>query len=488
MRDLLLAVDQGTTGTTVLLLDRQLNLVERSYCEIKQHYPEPGWVSHDPEEIWQSVLNGCREVLAKSGREAAQVAALGLTNQRETSIFWDKASGEALGPAIVWQCRRSAPIADRWRSAEEEIQRRTGLVVDAYFSASKIRWFLDQNEEWKRAAERGEVAFGTVDSFLLQRFCGVHRTEISNASRTMLLNLNGQWDQILLEQFGIPAGMLPEVVPSVGSLGMIESRWFGTEIPVLGIAGDQQAALFGQGCFAPGEVKNTYGTGCFLMMQCGTRPVLSQHRLLTTIAWQIGDRLEYALEGSVFSAGSAVQWLRDSLGLLSSAAQSEEVAQSVDSSEGVVFVPAFTGLGAPYWDAQARGTLLGLTRGSTRAHIVRAVLESVAFQTRDVVDAMASDAGQRPVKLNVDGGMSANNWLMQTQANLLNCPVERPRVLESTAYGAGALAAVGLGWLQRPSDLLQYRETDRLFKPQPTEDSGYSLWKRAVERSRAWLA
>jgi glycerol kinase len=486
MRDLLLAVDQGTTGTTVLLLDKQLRILERSYKELTQHYPEPGWVSHDPEEIWQSVLDACRDVLARSGKEASQVAALGLTNQRETSVFWERSGGRTLGPAIVWQCRRSAPIADRWRALESDIQQRTGLVVDAYFSASKIRWWLDQNEDWRRAAERGEIAFGTIDSFLLQRLCGVHRIEISNASRTMLLNLDGRWDESLLQEFGIPGGMLPEVVPSVGSLGMIESRWFGTEIPVLGIAGDQQAALFGQGCFRSGEAKNTYGTGCFLMMQCGDKPVVSKHRLLSTIAWQIEDKIQYALEGSVFSAGSAVQWLRDGLGLIRQAAETEELARAAQSSGGVVFVPAFTGLGAPYWDSEARGAIFGLTRGSGRSEIVRAVLEAVAFQTRDLVEAMASDSGQPPVQLKVDGGMTANSWLMQYQADLLGVSVERPRIVESTAFGAGALAALGLGWLSRPEELLQVRQVEQTFHPGQPDDVGYSRWKRAVERSLAW--
>lgn len=488
MKDALIAIDQGTTGTTVLVLDRQLRLLGRSYREIPQHYPQPGWVSHDPEAIWSSVLDGCREALANAKIEPARVAGIGLTNQRETSVFWEKSSGRPLGPAIVWQCRRSADIAEHWgREWGPDIYARTGLVADAYFSASKIAWWLKNHPEHRVAAEQGEIAFGTIDCFLLQRLCGVHRIEISNASRTMLYNLKGHWDEELLKRFGIPGGMLPEVVESVGSLGTVKADWFGCEMPVMGIAGDQQAALFGQACFQPGEGKNTYGTGCFLMMHSGDKPVMSQHKLLSTIAWKIGGKISYGLEGSVFSAGSAVQWLRDGLGVLHKAAESEDMARSVESSEGVVFVPAFTGLGAPYWDSQARGALFGVTRGTTRAHLVRAVLESVAFQVRDVVEAMASDLGSRPVRLKVDGGMSANNWLMQFQADQLGVTVERPVVVESTAFGAAALAALGLGWLSQPEDLLKLRELDKEFAPHAADPQGYALWKRAVERSLAWL-
>jgi glycerol kinase len=487
MRDHILAIDQGTTGTTVLVLDRNLQIIERSYREIPQIYPQPGWVSHDPEAIWSSVLEGCREALQKCGLEASQVAALGITNQRETSLFWERQSGRPLGPAIVWQCRRSATIAEKWASQlGDDIYQRTGLVCDAYFSASKIRWWLDHNPEWAAAAQRGEVAFGTVDSFLLWRFCGSHRSEISNASRTMLLNLKGHWDEKLLNDFGIPASMLPEVVDSVGPLGVAKAEWLGSEIPILGIAGDQQAALFGQACYAPGQGKNTYGTGCFLMMNCGGEVVYSKHRLLSTIAWKIGNQISYALEGSVFSAGSAVQWLRDGLGVIQQASESEDLARSVDSNQGVVFVPAFTGLGAPYWDAQARGALFGLTRGSGRAHLVRAVLESVAFQVRDVVEAMGSDLGQPLLELRVDGGMSANNWLMQTQADQLQVPVERPKVVESTGWGAGALAALGLGWASDLNELAKLRQVDRRFSPTPPNPADYTRWKQAVERSLAW--
>ena len=487
MKDALIAIDQGTTGTTVLVLDRQLQLLGRSYREIPQHYPEPGWVSHDPESIWSSVLDGCREALQNANVEADRVAGIGLTNQRETSLFWEKSSGRPLGPAIVWQCRRSAAIAQRWgQESGPDIYQRTGLVADAYFSASKIAWWLENNPQHKEAAERGEIAFGTVDSFLLYRLCGVHRIEISNASRTMIYNLKGHWDEELLKRFGIPAAMLPEVVESVGPLGVANKDWLGAEIPVLGIAGDQQAALFGQACFEPGEAKNTYGTGCFLMTQCGHQPVYSQHKLLATIAWKINGKISYGLEGSVFSAGSAVQWLRDGLGLIMKASESEEMAAQVTSTDGVVFVPAFTGLGAPYWDSQARGALFGVTRGTTRAHLVRAVLEAVAYQVRDVVEAMSSDRGSKQVRLKVDGGMCANNWLMQFQADQLGCTVERPKVVESTAFGAAALAALGLGWLSQPHDLLKLRELDQEFAPRPPEAGGYDLWKRAVERSLAW--
>jgi len=486
---LLLAIDQGTTGTTVLALDSQLRIQGRSYREIPQIYPQPGWVSHDPEAIWQSVVEGCRLAVAAAGREMADVVGIGITNQRETSVFWEKSSGKTLGHAIVWQCRRSAAIAQLWKEQwGEEIARRSGLICDAYFSASKIAWWLEQHPQHRAAAERGDIAFGTIDSFLLSRLCGRHAIEISNASRTMLLGLDGQWDPWLLQQFGIPQGMLPEVVESAGQLGVAHSQWWGREIPVLGIAGDQQAALFGQACLEVGQSKNTYGTGCFMMMQCGTQPVPSKHRLLSTIAWSLGGKIHYALEGSIYSAGSAVQWLRDGLGILQHASESEELARSVTSSDGVVFVPAFTGLGAPYWDSQARGSLFGVTRGTTRAHLVRAVLESVAFQVRDVLEAMASDLGRSTGTLKVDGGMCANNWLMQFQADQLGVAVERPEIVESTAFGAGALAALGLGWLSSPQDLGQRRQVERVFAPAASDPQGYALWKRAVERASGWIA
>ena len=482
----ILAIDQGTTGSTALILDRNMKVVSKGYREFPQHFPQPGWVSHEAEEIWQSVLASTHQALSSASLTGEQLAAIGITNQRETTVLWDRSTGQAVAPAIVWQCRRTSEIVEDWRSQgwEADILERTGLVLDAYFSASKIRWLLDHTPHLRERCERGEIAFGTIDSFLIYRLTGNHVTEPSNASRTMLYNLAGHWDETLLERFQIPASILPEVRPSVGEFGVAARQWLGAEVPVLGAAGDQQAALFGQACFQPGQVKSTYGTGCFLMMNTGSSPVRSRHRLLTTVAWQIGDTLEYALEGSVFSAGSAVQWLRDGLKLIDSAPQSEALATAVESSDGVVFVPAFTGLGAPYWDAEARGALLGVTRGTRREHMVRAVLESVALQNRDLVEAMAADLGQRPEVLRVDGGMVGNHFLMQLQADLLGFNVDVPSNIESTAYGAASLAALGAGWFANKEELASQRRTERLYaaQPGPTSERLYQNWKTAVKR------
>ncbi len=489
MKDLLLALDQGTTGTTCLLLDLDLEIKARAYREFEQIYPQAGWVSHRPEDLWNTSLETLREVTR--GVDLKRVAALGITNQRETTLMWDRETSTPVHHAIVWQCRRSASIVEGWRQSttDEEIQQRTGLIPDAYFSASKVRWMLDKIEGLRQKCGEGRIAFGTVDTWLLWKLTEgrVHATEPSNASRTMLYNLRSlAWDEELCSRWEIPLGILPEVRPSAGRFGVVAESVLGEEIPICGIAGDQQAALFGQACFRPGMVKNTYGTGCFMVQQTGSEIVYSKHRLLTTVAWQTAEGVEYALEGSVFSAGSAVQWLRDGLGLIKSASETEALARAVPSSDGVYLVPAFTGLGAPYWDPHARGTLVGLTRGTRKEHLVRATLESVAFQTRDVLEAMAADAGQRPSTLRVDGGMCANDFLMQFQADILDVAVERPRVIESTALGAACLAGLGAGAFSSTDEIGSRRKVDRVFSPQPVGGDLSQGWARAVERSLRW--
>ena len=485
----ILALDQGTTGTTCLLLDLDLEIKARAYREFEQIYPQAGWVSHRPEDLWNTSLETLREVTR--GVDLKRVAALGITNQRETTLMWDRETSTPVHHAIVWQCRRSASIVEGWRQSttDEEIQQRTGLIPDAYFSASKVRWMLDKIEGLRQKCGEGRIAFGTVDTWLLWKLTEgrVHATEPSNASRTMLYNLRSlAWDEELCSRWEIPLGILPEVRPSAGRFGVVAESVLGEEIPICGIAGDQQAALFGQACFRPGMVKNTYGTGCFMVQQTGSEIVYSKHRLLTTVAWQTAEGVEYALEGSVFSAGSAVQWLRDGLGLIKSASETEALARAVPSSDGVYLVPAFTGLGAPYWDPHARGTLVGLTRGTRKEHLVRATLESVAFQTRDVLEAMAADAGQRPSTLRVDGGMCANDFLMQFQADILDVAVERPRVIESTALGAACLAGLGAGAFSSTDEIGSRRKVDRVFSPQPVGGDLSQGWARAVERSLRW--
>ena len=482
----ILTIDQGTTGSRAIISNQDLETVAKGYREFPQHYPQPGWVSHDAEEIWQSVLVAVEQAKNRAGISEKLLEAIGITNQRETTVMWERKTGKPIAPAIVWQCRRTADIVAGWKAkfGEEDTAKRTGLLLDAYFSASKIRWYLDQDPTLEARCKNGEIAFGTIDSFLIFRLTGEHVTEPSNASRTLLYNLEGHWDPVLLERFGIPEAILPKVLPSVGRFGIAKASHFGVEIPITCVAGDQQAALFGQACFQPGQVKSTYGTGCFLMMNTGDRPVRSTNRLLTTVAWQIGDKLEYALEGSVFSAGSAVQWLRDELRIIASAEETEDLATSVKSSEGVVFVPAFTGLGAPYWDEAARGALLGITRGTGRGQIARAVLESVAFQNRDLLQAMAADMGRTPEVLRVDGGMVANNFLMQFQADLLGIPVDRARNPESTAYGAACLASLGAGWFSGPAEIAAKRQSSRIFQPADKDaaDLLYKGWKEAVAR------
>jgi len=490
-----LALDQGTTSSRALLFGRDGQVAAVVQHEFPQHFPKPGWVEHDPAEIWDSQLRAAREVLAQARATAADVAAIGITNQRETAVVWDRRSGEPIHRAIVWQSRQTAPICERLRSdgLEAEVRARTGLVIDAYFSATKVRFILDAVPGAQARAEDGELAFGTVDSWLIHKLTNgrVHVTDPSNASRTMIYDIQARdWSPLLLDALRIPRAMLPRVADSSGVVAETDPAWFGRPIPIAGIAGDQQAALFGQGCFAPGRAKNTYGTGCFLLQNLGERPQPSTNGLVTTVAWGIDGRFEYALEGSVFVAGAAVQWLRDGLRLVADAAETEALARAVDDSGGVYLVPAFVGLGAPYWDERARGVVVGLTRGTTREHLVRATLEAIAYQSRDLVECMIADAGLRPTALRVDGGACRNAFLMQFQADLLGIPVERPRMLEVTAFGAAALAGLGVGVFRSRSDLESVTaEGATCFEPRidaERRDALYAGWKRAVERSRGW--
>jgi glycerol kinase len=484
-----LAIDQGTTGSTALLLDHAGAVRGRGYAELPQHFPRPAWVEHDADEIWQSVRAAVRAALRAARANARAVAAIGITNQRETTLLWDRASGRPVARAIVWQDRRTeSRCAElRKKGLERDVRRRTGLVLDPYFSATKIEWLLSHDRLLASRARRGAIAFGTVDSWLIWKLTGgaVHATDPTNASRTMLFHLRTRaWDATQLARFGVPRAVLPEVRPSSGSFGV--TRGFGVipdGVPIAGVAGDQQAALFGQGCVAPGQSKNTYGTGCFLLLHTGSSPVLSRAGLLSTVACGPAGESAYALEGSVFIAGAALQWLRDGLGILSRASDSEDMARRVPDSGGVVMVPAFVGLGAPYWRADVRGALLGLTRGTTRDHVARAALESLAFQTRDLTESMAKDAGRGVSTLRVDGGAAANDWLLQYQSDLLGIPVARPRVIETTALGAGLLAGLGVGFWTSHRELNRARQIERVFRPlrnRSWRESEYSRWQRAV--------
>jgi glycerol kinase len=506
----ILALDAGTTSSRAILFDRRGDIKGVAQQEFPQIYPKPGWVEHDPDDLWNSQIGVAREVLEKSGVEAAEIAAAGITNQRETTLVWDRNTGLPVCNAIVWQDRRTAPICEELKDAPapagragtlaDYIQETTGLVIDAYFSATKIAWILRNGgyrsgSSLQAAAERGALLFGTVDTWLLWGLTGgkVHATDVTNASRTMLYNIKTlKWDRNLLEALDIPASMLPEVKPSGHVYGDVDEEILGTAgLPIAGIAGDQQAALFGQACFEPGTVKSTYGTGSFILMNTGSEPVASKSGLLSTIAWGIDDTVEYALEGSVFVTGAAVQWLRDEMGLIRTAAESEACARQVEDTGGVYMVPAFTGLGAPYWDMYARGTIVGITRGTTRNHIIRAVLESLAYQVRDVVEAMSRDSGIEMKELRVDGGASANDFLMQFQADVLGVPVIRPAVVESTARGAAFLAGLTVGFWRDRRAAAAVCTADRRFVPEMEErqrELGYAGWKRAVVRARAWEA
>ncbi len=476
-----LALDQGTTGSTALVVDEGGRVLGRGYREIRQHYPEPGWVEHDPDEIWESVLAAAREALAAARVSGPALAAIGITNQRETTLLWDRKSGAPLHRAVVWQDRRTAR---RCRELDPAvIAAKTGLVPDPYFSATKLEWLL------KALKPRpADTAFGTVDSWLVYRLTRgrSHVTDPTNASRTMLFDIDAaRWDASLLELFGVPAEVLPEVRPSSGLFGTADAEWFGAEVPISGIAGDQQAALFGQGCFKPGTAKNTYGTGAFLLLNTGRKRVASGRGLLTTVACDAVGQRAYALEGSIFIAGAALQWLRDGLGLLASAAESEALARSVADTGGAVFVPSFVGLGAPHWESGARGAIFGVTRGTTKAHLVRAALEAMAFSTREVLDAMMADANLRPHDLKVDGGAAANDWLMQFQADVLGISVKRPDVVDSTALGAAALAGLASGVWKTADEFAAARHY-KVFEPGPRVTAGWEAWKRAVRATLTW--
>jgi len=489
-----LALDQGTTSSRALLFDRQGQVCAVAQQEITQHYPKPGWVEQEPDEIWHTQLDVARQALRDSGVAVSEVGAIGITNQRETTIVWERSTGRPLYRAIVWQDRRTAELCDQLKSEgfEALFVGRTGLVLDAYFSGTKLRWILDHVPGARARAEAGELAFGTVDAWLLWKLTGgaTHATDASNAARTLLFNIhNGDWDDKLLGILRIPRRVLPKVVDSSGVIARTEPAVFGAALPIAGIAGDQQAALFGQRCVAPGMVKNTYGTGCFMLMHTGTRPVDSHSHLITTIAWQRGVQRDFALEGSIFVAGAAVQWLRDGLGLIRSADEVEALAASVPDNGGVYMVPAFAGLGAPHWDPYARGILAGLTRGATAGHVARATLEAIAYQTADILNAMQADAGIGLKELRVDGGAAGNDLLMQFQADILGVPVVRPKMLESTAQGAAFLAGLAIGFWRDAAEIDQIWSAQRVFEPlmpAPRRAELLSGWRRALERAKAW--
>ena len=489
-----LALDQGTTSSRSILFDHDGRIVESAQREFRQIFPAPGFVEHDPEEIWTSQTETAVEVLGRAKLRASDVAAVGITNQRETTLVWDRETGRPVGNAIVWQDRRTAGFCDRLRADghENTIRERTGLVLDAYFSGSKVRWILDNVTGARQKAEAGRLAFGTVDSWLVYRLTGgkVHVTDASNASRTLLFNITtGEWDDELLRILGVPRSLLPEVRGSSEVYGTVSTIPELSGVPIAGIAGDQQAALFGQMCTVPGLTKNTYGTGCFMLQNVGTKPVASRHRLLTTVAWKRDGRLEYALEGSVFIGGAVVQWLRDGLGIIKTAAEVESLAASVEDNGGVFLVPAFAGLGAPHWDPYARGVLVGLTRGTGAGHIARAALEAIAYQVADLLDAMRADSPGLTSELRVDGGASRNDMLLQFQADILGVPVVRPEVTETTALGAAYLAGLAVGyWKDVPSIASQWRVAAR-FEPKMAASRAEGLrarWRNALDRSKGW--
>lgn len=490
----ILALDQGTTSSRAIIFDHAAGIVAAAQKELTQIYPRPGWVEQDGLEIWSSQLEVATEAVRRSGLAASDIAAIGITNQRETTLVWERQSGRPVYNAIVWQDRRTAETCTRLKVAglEELFREKTGLLLDPYFSGTKLAWILDYLPDARSRAENGELLFGTVDSWLLWNLTGGrrHLCDMSNASRTLLFNIHaGQWDEELLRIFNIPSAMLPEVSASSAVYGETAPALFSSSIPVAGMAGDQQAALFGQGCLHPGMVKNTYGTGCFMLMHTGGTPAVSSNRLLTTVAWQIGDRVEYALEGSVFVAGAAIQWLRDGLGIIDSSDKVEVLASSVPDSDGVYLVPAFAGLGAPHWDPYARGTITGITRGTSAAHIARATLESIAFQTVDLVRAMENDTGITLPELRVDGGASVNNLLMQIQADLLGVPVVRSRTSETTALGAAFLAGLAVGYWRDKEEIAASWRWDRIFVPAMERSCSAALlrgWSRALQRARGW--
>ncbi len=494
MAKYVMALDAGTTSNRCILFNEKGEMCSVAQKEFTQYFPKPGWVEHDANEIWSTQLGVAVEAMQKIGASAKDIAAIGITNQRETTIVWDKHTGEPVYNAIVWQCRRTSQYCDQLKEQglTEEFRCKTGLVIDAYFSGTKLKWILDHVDGVRERAQQGELLFGTVETWLIWKLTrgAAHVTDYSNASRTMLFNINTlEWDQEILEQLDIPQGMLPEVKPSSGIYGMADSSFFGAEIPVSGAAGDQQAALFGQTCFHAGEAKNTYGTGCFLLMNTGEKPVFSKNGLVTTIAWGIDGKVSYALEGSIFVAGAAIQWLRDEMRLIDSAADSEHMAKKVKDTNGCYVVPAFTGLGAPHWDQYARGTIVGLTRGVNKYHVIRATLESLAYQVHDVLEAMKADAGMALNSLKVDGGASANNFLMQVQSDIIDAPVNRPSCVETTAMGAAYLAGLAVGYWADKEEVIKNWTIDQTFRPQICEEERQQRikgWEKAVKYSYGW--
>ncbi len=490
-----LSLDQGTTSSRAILFDHEGRIIGQAQKEFRQHFPKPGWVEHDPEEIWSSQSSVTAEVIARSGVRSEEISSIGITNQRETVVVWDRETGKPVYNAIVWQDRRTSDYCSRLvdEGKSEMVRNKTGLIIDAYFSATKVRWILDNVEGARAQAEQGQLCFGNIDSWLIWKFTRgkTHVTDSTNASRTMLYNIyEDQWDDALLELFNIPRSMLPEVKESAGPFAETSGDTTGFSLPIMGVAGDQQAALFGQLCLEPGMVKNTYGTGCFLVMNLGEEPVTSKSNLLTTVAWKMEGRISYALEGSIFIAGAIIQWIRDELGLISTAEETEKLALSVADNGGVYLVPALTGLGAPHWDQFARGTIMGLTRGSGKAHIVRAALESIAYQVTDVVQAMQEDAGETIAELRVDGGASANDFLMQFQSDLLDTVVTRPGIMETTALGAAYLAGLASGFWKDTDELQKQWIADKHYRPDMNERYRNDLlnnWQKAVSRSLNWL-
>ena len=490
----IMSLDQGTTSSRAILFNQLGEVVCSAQKEHNQIYPQSGWVEHDPMEIWGTQSGVAREVIERMGISPEEIAAIGITNQRETTVVWNKHSGKPIHNAIVWQCRRSADICNtlKEKKLQAYIRKNTGLIIDAYFSGTKIKWILDNVKGARESAEKGDLLFGTIDTWLIWNLTKgkVHVTDYSNASRTMIYNIRElKWDEKLLSELKIPSSMLPEVKNSSEIYGYTDEKDFGARIPISGIAGDQQAALFGQTCFLPGMAKNTYGTGCFMLMNTGESFIESKNGLLTTIAWGIDNKIEYALEGSIFIAGAAVQWLRDEMKLIRSAAESEYIAMKVNDTNGVYLVPAFVGIGAPYWDMYARGTIVGLTRGSKAEHIVRATLEAIAYETRDVLEAMEEDSGIKLQNLKVDGGAVSNNFLMQFQSDILNVAVERPQIIETTALGVAYLAGLAVGFWKNKQDIINNWKTEKTFEPLMDEDERkklYSGWKKAVQRALQW--
>lgn len=494
MSKYIMAIDAGTTSNRAILFGHDGKISSVAQKEFRQYYPKPGWVEHDANEIWNTINDVTHQAMANINANAGQIVSIGITNQRETTIVWDKLTGEPICHAIVWQCRRTSEYADKLKAEgyTDMIRQKTGLVIDAYFSATKLKWILDNVEGAREKAENGQLLFGTVDTFIMWKLSGgkIHATDYSNASRTMLFNINTlEWDDEILKLLDIPKKMLPEVKPSSGIFGTADPSIFGAPIPIAGVAGDQQAALFGQTCFSPGDVKNTYGTGCFMLMNTGGKPVFSKNGLVTTIAWGIDGKVNYALEGSVFVAGAALQWLRDEMKMLDTTSDSEYMANKVKDTAGCFVVPAFTGLGAPYWDQYARGCIVGLTRGVNKYHVIRATLDSLAYFVSDVLDAMKADSDVEINALKVDGGASANNYLMQMQSDIINAPVIRPSCVETTAMGACFLAGLAVGFWNDKEEIIKNLEIDRAFEPEIDDAKRKALlrgWHKAVKCSFGW--